>query len=104
MEQVNEKNTSYLTVNFLDKDGNAALPDSISYTVRCETTGTAIRAATAVGAATSVTITLDSSDNTIQDTDNKTEIRNVTITALYGATDQISQEYRYELVNLGGIS
>jgi len=104
MDSVNEKTTSYLTVAFKDKDGNAQSPDSVTYSVFCETTNTEIRPATSITSSTTIEIELDTTDNTIQDDTNKTEVRLVTIIAVYDSTRQITREFRYELVNLREVS
>lgn len=104
MEQVNEESTAYLTVTFLDKDGNAAAPSSATYRIDCLTSGKAIRGVTALGAGSSVEVTLTPTDNAIQQVSSAKETRRVTIEALYGASDGINEEYDYEVVNLSHVS
>ena len=100
LETVNEGSTSYLTVDFLDKDGNAAAPSSVSYRVDCLTSGAEIKADTALGASSQVEITLSAADNAIQDQTNERERRLVTVEASFGANDGVKDEYVYMLKNL----
>lgn len=103
METVNEKTTSYLKVDFKDKDGNPTVPSSILYSVMDKASGTVVRSDTAIGAASSITIALDSTDNTILNVLNKIETRVVTVKASYGATDKFNDDFEYELVNLAQV-
>lgn len=104
MDRVNEKSTSYLTVSFLDKDGAAATPASVSYRIDCLTTGAAIRGDTSASAASAVTITLTPDDNTLQAQTNASERRRVTVTGTYGASDAVREQFDYEVLNLGVVT
>lgn len=97
-----ELSTAWLTVTFYDKTGAAAVPVSASYRIDCRTTGTPIRAETAltITAEPSVEITLTPEDSQIISDVNKREIRTVTVKAVYGAGDQIYSEYDYFAENL----
>lgn len=98
MDQVNDQSTAYLTANFKDKDGAAATPTGVTYQVRKP--GAIVRAFTAVSAASSVTITLTPSDNTLA-AGIDTETREVTVIAEYGASDQVVDHYVYEVTAVG---
>lgn len=100
MEQVNEKSTAYLTVAFTDKDGVPAAPASATYRIDDATGAGAIRASTALGAGASVEITLTKEDNAIVNAANRFETRVVTVIAVYGASDELRDEYRYQVKNL----
>ena len=100
MESVNEKSTSYVKVDFKDKDGNPSAPLTVDYKVHDEASGTVLRADGSVPAAASVVIALDDTDNTILNTEGKHEVRVVTVLATYGANDNLNKAFRYELVNL----
>lgn len=100
MDTVNEKTTSYLKVDFKDKDNLPTVPQSILYSVMDKASGTVIRADTAIAPLSTITITLDATDNTIQNPLNKTETRVVTVKASYGSTDKFNDDFEYELVNL----
>lgn len=104
MEAINEKSTAYLTVNFLDKTGAAAVPSSAWYRIDCLMTGEAVRASTALSAASSVEITLNKDDNTMRNPGNPTETRRVTISAVFGAGDEFHDQYDYSVVNLTYLS
>lgn len=100
---INEGSTGYLSVAFYDKANLPALPSSISYTVRCLTTGTVLRAPTSLTPATSIEILLSPSDNAIQQAGNPYETRLVTVSASYGASDAINDDYTYQVRNLVGV-
>jgi hypothetical protein len=100
LEIVNEGTTAYLTVEFTDKNGAAAAPSSISYRIDCETNDEQVRDDTPVTPGTSVEITLTSGDNEIIDGSHSLEKRVVTITAIYGEDDEVSDEYKYQVKNL----
>lgn len=104
LSSINEKTTSYLTVDFLDKDGLPSAPTSVSYRVDCITTNTEIRADTAITPGASVEITLDSDDNLIINQDNDKELRRVTVTGVYGPKNEINSKYDYWVNNLSGIA
>ena len=97
---VNENSNAYLTVNFKDKNGVAAVPSSISYRVDCITNGEEVLTDTPfTPPAASIEIELVKANNACIGS-NKYEERCVTVTAIYGASDEISEEYRYNLRNL----
>lgn len=97
---VNENSNAYLTINFLDKDDVAAVPSSISYRIDCITTGTEILTDTPfTPVAASIEIELTKTNNVCIGS-SKYEERCVTVTAIYGSSDEINEEYRYNLRNL----
>ncbi|MBI1397054.1 MAG: hypothetical protein GC151_13845 [Betaproteobacteria bacterium] len=100
MDRINEASSGYLTASFYDKAGALAVPSTVSYRVDCITTGTAVRSATSLTAASQVEIHLTSDDNAIQVSSNSVERKRVTVTATYGSGDQVQAEYDYEVANL----
>jgi len=106
---IDERTTAYLQVDFLDKDGAAAVPSTVSYRIDDITdagdyaAGTQIRAPTSVSPAASVEITLDASDTTILSPASSFERRRVTVTATFGAGDEINSQYFFIVRNLGGV-
>lgn len=100
METVNEQSTAYLTVTFKDKAGAAVSPASASYRIDDVQSGTAVRADTALTPAAQVEITLSPTDNTLVDPTKRQEIRRLTVTGVYGASDKVSAKYDYQLANL----
>lgn len=103
MQRINEKSTSYLNVSFRDKEGALAVPTSISYRIDCVTTGTAVLAPTALAAASEVEITITPTQNAIVTSSNATEQKRVTVTAVYGASDQVTSQFDYLVKNLSGV-
>ena len=97
---VNENSTSYVTVVPKDKDGVAATPATLKYQIDCVTTGTNMKAETALTPGTSVEITITPTENAINDQNNSHEERVVTVTAGYGASDQVIEEFDYLVINL----
>ena len=101
---VNEKSTSYITVEPFDKDGVAATPSTLVYQIDCITTSVNIKAETALTPGDSVEITIPPSENAIVDQANPYETREVTVTAGYGVDDQVIEVLQYRLMNLSAIT
>lgn len=99
MPSVNEKTTAYLTVRFNDKTGAQQAPASATYRIDCLTTGTAIKAAAALTPAGSVEITLTPTDNRIVAAANVRETRRVTVSAIYGGSDEVHDQFDYDVEN-----
>lgn len=104
MFEITEHSTAYLTANFFDKAGVAAVPSSVTYRVDCETTGAELVASGPIAAAASVEITIPESANAMQEATNAFETKVVTVTANYGAGEQITAAYRYRVRNLSKIT
>ncbi len=104
MMQVNEGTTAYLSATFSDKTGTADTPSTITYRIDDVHSGTEIRNATTVTAASTVEITLSPVDNRILNTAQNYETRRVTVVASYGASDQVTAEYTYRVTPLVGVS
>lgn len=105
MQQVNERSTAYLSVGFLDKTGAPQQPSSITYRIDDEATRTAIRDVTAVGApAATIELTLTPADNAILSPSLAVERHVVTVIGIYGADDQVTAQYVYEVVNLQAVT
>lgn len=104
MPSVNEKTTSYLTVTFKDKAGAQVAPASATYRIDCLTTGTAIKVETALAPAAQIEITITPTENRIVVAANARESRRVTVVGVYGAADQVTAHYDYDVENLSGIA
>lgn len=104
MLEVNDKSTAYVTVSFTDKDGAAASPSAVSYRVDCATTLAALVPDTSATPGASVEITVPASANAMQDPTNDFETKLVTVTATYGAGEQITGAFRYRVRNLNKIT
>lgn len=98
--EVKERTTTYLTATFKDKAGAAQAPATAKYRIDCLTTGVAIRAETALAPAGAVEITLTKDDTRIVNAQNVREIRRVTVMASYSATDEVNEEYDFDVLNL----
>lgn len=101
---VNERSTSYLTITFKDKDGNLAAPSSATYQINCMTTGTEIKADTALGGGSSVEVTISAAENALIDQTNRLERRRVTVDASFAGGQEHHEEFDYYVKNLAFVS
>lgn len=100
VDVINEGSSKKLKLDLFDEAGAAAVPATLTYRVDCLTTGTAIRASTALPLAASQNINLTPDDTKIVDDANRSERRRVTVIAGYGAGDEITAEYEFFCKNL----
>lgn len=102
---IREKSTGYLTAAFRDKLGRLSEPASIRYRIDCLTTGTQVRPWTELASPMDkVEITLTPTDNAIFGSGER-ERRLVTVVAAYeGSDDQVTNEFRYDVLNLKFVS
>lgn len=101
MAELDEGGTGYLTATFRDKDGVAAQPTSSYYAIHDSDTEKVIRASTALSPTSGVVeITLDKTDNTMNDPAKDTEGRKVIVVGVFGAADEVTKVYKYRLNNL----
>lgn len=101
IKQFNEGTSGEIIFTFRDKNGNLEAPASARYRIDCKTTGTAVRAWTAIAGPISVQpVTISSSDTAIITVTNEVELKVVTIEGINGADDNVSHETIYEVKNL----
>ena len=101
---VNEKTTTWITINFKDKAGAPASPDSMVYQIDCLTSGVAIKApVTVTFPGTSPEVKVDSIDNAIQVPTNQREYRRMTVTAIFGG-DVVTDQFDWAINNLSFIT
>lgn len=100
MDQLNEGQTAYLTVNFLDKNKVLAAPSSIQYRIDDQASKQVMKALTTVAAAASVELEIGSDVNFIVNTKSGEEIRVVTVVGTYGANDRAVAVFTYVVKNL----
>jgi hypothetical protein len=101
---INERSIAYLTIRFLDRNEDLAVPTSISYRIDCVTSRTQILDNTPfVPAASEIEIVITPEQNRIVDASHLRETRRVAITATYGESDALTDEYEYMVANLGGV-
>lgn len=106
LDVVDEGSTHILTINFLDRNGNAATPASADYRIDESTLegsdASEVRASTPISPiASEFALSLTPADNAIVGTGNPPfQERVVTVTAVYGADDVKVDEYRYRVRNL----
>lgn len=97
---VDEGTTSFLGVSFLDKAGDPVVPTSATYRIDDESSGTAIRAATAIGSlSSSIEIEISDVENRILSNPGL-EVRLVTLEYEYGVGNKGKKQERYAIVNL----
>lgn len=100
VDVVNERTTAYLTVSFKDKTGALVAPSTVTYSVYCMTNNQELRAATSLGAASTIEIVLGASDNAIVNQANGRERRRVTVKSTYGVADELNDQFEYYVQNL----
>lgn len=104
METVNEGSTCYVTVTFLDKDGNQTAPSSATWEAIDLKSGSVLQVETALTPAASIEITVPASVNDIYDSTKTEEIRRITVKATYGADDKVNSQYDYRVINLSRVT
>jgi hypothetical protein len=107
LQIANEGTTEYLAVAFETKDGIAAVPVSVTYRIDCITSGQQIRDSTVASPlAASMEIKLTPSDNAIIAPGASTvfENRRVTVKAVLGDGDVVTDEYLYTVKSLPKLS
>jgi hypothetical protein len=101
---IGERSTSWLTVSFFDIAGLPAIPDSVTYRVDDQGSGTAIRAATSLVTAAVITVKLSPTDNRILNSVNEYEYREITVQAFFGGADECNEHAVYRVKNLTFLS
>ena len=102
-DTVNEGSTAWVPVVFNDRTGTPSAPTSATYRIDCLTTGEVVLEDTALPAGAEVEIELTPADNAIIDPANRTERRQITVEALFGAGQAHNQVFLYEVVNLSAV-
>lgn len=101
---IKEKSTAYLVTSFRDKHRRLAAPTSVQYRIDCLTTRRNVRVWTSIEPAAQVEIKLTPEDNAIFGSGER-ERRLVTVVAAYeGSDDQVTNEFRYDVLNLKFVS
>ena len=101
LSEVNEGTSAFMPIVPKDTAGDAVTPTSMSYRIDCETTGTAIKAATSLTPDTSVAVTVTPNENRIITAANIEEVRVMTVQCVYSAsTDEIQEQFRWRVKNL----
>lgn len=100
MITVNEESSSYATFEFFDTAGDPEVPQSITYRIDDVASGAQIKDDTTVTPASSITITVTSSENAIINSGRKLELKRITLIASYGATEQAVEILTWQVKNL----
>lgn len=95
---VEERTTSYVDFEFLDKNGAPALPKEITYKIDDETNNVSVRGPTSVSPSPKGIIAIGVAENTIINQVNAKETRRVTVTATYADNDGAEKVTRYSVV------
>ena len=102
---INEKTTLLVTAAFFDEDGIAATPSAATYRIHDRGTGTVIKAVTALtGLSTTKQIEITSAENAMVVAGAATEEHVLTLEWDYGAGRHGTDEYRWLVRNLVGVS
>ena len=99
---VKERNSTTVTAYFRDSSNAAEVPTTIHYRIDDLTTGTAVKAWTSVSAASSVTISVTSSENRIISDSNVRERRQITVSADKGLDGETRDTAEWFIENIGG--
>jgi len=99
LDNVMEGSTAYLTISFYDTDQSLITPKTIDYYIT-DDSGTLIHSPTSVTPASTITITLTPSDNSLSSSSDRINV--VTIIAYYSPTNRVVSEYRYNVKSLVG--
>lgn len=100
LTSINEATTSYVSASFKNAAGALEAPSSVVYRIDCLTNKQQILDWTATSAASSITITVSALQNAIINQRHPSEQRYITIKATYAGSEQVTEEYHYEVVNL----
>lgn len=100
----NENSTSYIDVEFRDKDDVLQAPTSARYRIDCLTNDSQVLDWTSIPSPTSQeTITISKTHNAIINAVNAFERRIVTIEATYGADDGLNHTVKYQVNGLNNV-
>jgi len=98
MQTIPTNTTAYLTVTFLDKDGNLAAPSSARWCVVDVQSGDKRYGWVDITPIASVvTLTIPTLANSLANFNNATEIRRVVVEGTYGMFDMVTGYYDYVL-------
>lgn len=99
--KIPEESAGTIEYDCYDKDNAAEVPTTIHYRIDDVVSGAAIRASTqVVPAQSSGEITLYPADTTLQDQENESELRILTMTLDTGLDSQFNKAFLYEVFNL----
>lgn len=103
---VKEGNPLPVTVDFFDASNTAYTPTTVRYRIKDLTNNRVVLDWTSATPASSVTITVTPSQNSIYDEDTRNRLRyeerSVVVQADAGTDDQFTDEYIYRIINLRG--
>src|SRR5689334_1340788 len=106
LDQWNEKSTMPLVVSFFDDSGAPVTPNTATYRIDDQMSGTAILASTSItGLSTVNELIVTSTQNRILNDANVQELRSITVEFDYnGSTRHGTAEYVYALKNMRFVS
>jgi len=103
METIKEGSSGILTISFTDQDGNAITPDSATFNIYDEFSGTVRRSGTISSLASSITFVTTDSDNAIIDQNNRYEVVAILIEFTYNSRYG-KDTYKYKIENLAKVT
>lgn len=108
MDTINESTTAFQTITFLNENGVPIVPTAATYRLDDEASEHVIKADTTIsGLASSVTITLSTTDNAIVNATEKYDVHVLTVewdyTGSHGATHGADFK-RFKVINLLGVA
>lgn len=103
MLSVNEKSPLFMTIVFTDEVGDPLIPTTVEWRLDDKTKGVEVVPwTTLTSPASTMTMTIPASDNTIEDEANVTEKMAFGIRADDGLPGESHTEFQYNLINLTG--
>ena len=105
MDAINEKSTSVQPITFTDEDGDAVTPDTATWRLHDLNSNVNLQTATALASlASSMEITIGSTENRILNGDHVSEVKELTINFTFGTGKQGTNKVRYKVNNLSFFS
>ena len=104
LDQVKEETSSYVRMDFINKDGVLEQPVSGTYTIHDLYSDAVIKSSVAFIASSGTYEThILSTENRILDVNQPSEIRVLTAIGYYGINDEVKNKFRWEVINLNYI-
>lgn len=105
MKQIEEGNERYLIeVSFYNKNNDAQLPSSVSYSVYCVTTETNILTDVSISPDYIMDINITGDMVVLQDSTNKRELKSICIEAVDINGNTLYESYEYEVIQATSIT
>lgn len=102
MEEINEETTCIITIDFLDENDAAVIPDSANWILYDSFSGTNRRIGTIGAPTSSYDLELTPDDNQILSVNSRYEVATLYVNFIYGGRTG-KGEYSYKIMNLAKV-